>query len=198
MPSNSLSDIRLRRIKPPAVGRSELSDKTVPGLKFRITANGRKTWSVQVNIDGHKRRFTIGEYPTVGLAEARKEALRLRVEAYHGRDPIKERREKRKAREADTRTVSDAIDEYAERQLVPNLRTARERESQLRSALASKASSQISKLTRKDLQTAIDRKATEGARYAANRIRAALVAFSKWCWRRGYIIEDIGIGTSKR
>jgi len=43
-------------------------------------------------VNGKKRRFTVGDYPTIGLAEARLRAARLRVEILDGRDPEKERR----------------------------------------------------------------------------------------------------------
>lgn len=197
MQTNPLTDLKLKRLKPPGSGRLELSDGRVPGLKFRLTPNGRATWSLQTNINGKKRRFTIGEYPAIGLAEARQRAQRLRVDAHDGHDPIVEKREELKALEADSRTVFDAIDQYVDLQLKPNLRTAAERERQLRAALGDKAKLPVSQLTKFDLQTAIDRKAQEGAKFAANRIRSAMLAFVRWCWQRGYIAENIGIGTSR-
>jgi integrase len=196
MRARPLSDLDVRRARAPDNGRVELADGMVPGLKVRITPNSRKTWSLQVNINGRKRRFTIGEYPAVGLAEARKRAQRVRADALDGRDPIKEKREELQAREADARTVFDAIDEYADVQLKPNLRTAAERERQLRAALSDHAGSPVSRLSKHDLQATVDQKARDGARIAANRIRAALIAFAKWCWQRGYIAENIGLGTS--
>ena len=66
----TLNDLRLKRLQPPETGRLELTDDKAVGLKFRLTPNGRATWSVQVNVHGEKRRFTIGEYPAIGLASA--------------------------------------------------------------------------------------------------------------------------------
>jgi integrase len=197
MLTKALNDLTLRKLKAPATGRIELSDGTVPGLKCRITSNGCKSWSIQVNIEGEKRRFTIGEYPAIGIAEARKRAQRLRVEAQQGVDPIKEKRARARERSEDARTVCDTIDEYVTLQLRPNLRTAAERERQLRAALAEHFKLPVSKLTKHDLQAALDRKAQSGAPFAANRVRAALMAFTAWCWRRDYIAENIGIATTQ-
>jgi len=197
MNNSPLNDLKLKALKPPQTGRTEISDGKVPGLKFRLTSNGRASWSVQVNMEGRKRRFTIGEYPAIGISEARKRAQRYRVDAQDGHDPIVVKREELRVKKADARTVFDAIEEYAAIQLRPNLRTSAERERQLRAALGDKAAMPVSQLTKFDIQSAVDRKAQDGAKFAANRIRAAMLAFVRWCWQRGYIAENIGIGTSQ-
>lgn len=62
-----LNDKQLKALKPPETGRLELTDTEARGLKFRLTASGHASWSVQVRIGPDKRRFTIGAYPEVGL-----------------------------------------------------------------------------------------------------------------------------------
>jgi hypothetical protein len=179
----------LETLKPPAKGRVELTDGVVQGLKFRLTPNGVASWSLQVRVHGEKRRFTIGEYPAIGLAKAREEARRMREEARKGHDPIREAREARRRSEterATLTTVADALDHYSRIYLRPNLRTADERERQLRAALAGHLERPIGALTRIDLQRAIDSKAADGRLGAANRIRAALIPFAKWCWHRAH------------
>ncbi len=47
------------------------------------------------------------------------------------------------------------------------------------------------------LQAAIDAKAAQGKLGAANRIRAALIAFCRWAWERGHLPEHIGAGTKR-
>ena len=199
MAANALNARMLEGLKPPSTGRIELTDGAVPGLKFRLTANGAASWSLQVRVLGEKRRFTLGTYPTVGLAKAREDARQLREEARKGRDPIREAREARRnaaVEEATRVTVADAIDLYRRIYLEPNLRTATERERQVRAALALHLTRPIGDLARTDLQAAIDAKAAEGRLGAANRIRAALVHFTKWCWQRGHLSEHIGAGTT--
>lgn len=199
MATAQLNARTLDSLKPPKEGRIELSDGAVPGLKFRLTANGIATWSLQVRINGEKRRFSIGEYPAVGLAKARDEARRLRVEARNGHDPVRAAREARAQAEIERATqvtVAEALRLYASIYLAPNLRTAAERERQLKAALAEHHERPIGELSRSDLQKAIDDKAAEGRLIAANRIRSALVHFAKWCWQRGHLAEHIGASTT--
>ena len=40
---------------------------------------GVKTWSIQKRVEGRKRRFTLGPYPTLSLSEARSRAAKLLV-----------------------------------------------------------------------------------------------------------------------
>jgi len=191
----TLNDLRLKRLQPPETGRLELTDDKAVGLKFRLTPNGRATWSVQVNVHGEKRRFTIGEYPAIGLADARKRAGKLRADALAGHDPIRKRRAEAEA-EKSQQTVAQVLDLYAGLYL-KQLKTARERERQLQWALADHLSKPIAGLQRHDLQAAIDAKASEGKLGAANRIRAALIAFCRWAWERGHLPEHIGAGTKR-
>jgi integrase len=191
----TLNDRLLRSLQPPETGRLELTDNKSVGLKFRLTPNGRATWSVQVNVHGDKRRFTIGEYPTIGLADARKRAGKLRADALTGLDPIRERRAKAEI-EKSQQTVAQVLDLYVSMHL-KELRTGHEREQQLRWALARCLSNPIGKLNRQDLQTAIDAKAAEGRAYAANRVRAALTAFTKWAWERSHLPDNVGAGTRR-
>lgn len=200
MPPTALNARMLETLKPPAEGRIELTDGAVPGLKFRLTSSGAATWSLQVRINGEKRRFTLGEYPTVGLAKAREDARQLRAEARKGHDPIREAREAKQREEIERATrlaVADAIELYAGIYLRPNLRTAAERERQLKAALHDHLGRPIGDLSRTDLQAIIDGKAAEGRLGAANRIRAALGHFAKWCWQRGHLLEHIGAGTTR-
>jgi integrase len=121
-------------------------------------------------------------------------------EARKGHDSIRAAREAKRREQIERATrqsVADAISLYTDLHLKPNLRTAAEREAQLRYALVTHAERPIGELTRLDLQRAIDAKAAEGKLGAANRIRAALVHFARWCWQRGYLPEHIGAGTTR-
>jgi integrase len=74
MPKLHMTDVVVSRLK--ACGT--YFDQTTPAFGLRVGKN-RKTWFV---IRGRERlRSNIGRYPTVGLADARKEAKRLLTEA---------------------------------------------------------------------------------------------------------------------
>jgi integrase len=91
-----LSDAWLRAVKPPPHGRIEVRDTKAPGLVVRITPSGVVSWAARGRRpDGREARITLGTWPQVGLAEARREALKARAEVAGGKDRIAERREQR-------------------------------------------------------------------------------------------------------
>ena len=70
--SVQLTDRFVRSLQPPPPGkRSEVVDQVQPKLRLRVSDTGVKTWSIQKRVDGRKRRFTLGTYPTLSLSEAR-------------------------------------------------------------------------------------------------------------------------------
>lgn len=96
-----LSDAWLRAMKPPAEARAEVRDTGCPGLVLRLTKGGAASWSARgVMPDGRHGRVTLGTYPTVGLAEARKRANACRAAIQGGSDPLTEERAARAAAEA--------------------------------------------------------------------------------------------------
>jgi hypothetical protein len=65
--------LSVQRLKPPATGQVDIYDQGMPGLVLRVSASGRKTWCVMYrHRDGRNRRLTLGVYPIIALAEARK------------------------------------------------------------------------------------------------------------------------------
>jgi hypothetical protein len=60
VPRKKLTDLVVEKEEPPESGRVEYFDTTFPGLAFRITASGHRSWSVFYRIGGRQRRYTIG------------------------------------------------------------------------------------------------------------------------------------------
>src|SRR5262252_6949104 len=96
-----LTDAMLRTLVPPGRGRIELRDTLVPGLVLRITPTGIMTWSARAwTHDGKRTRPTIGTWPKVGIAAARKRARSLLGKIADGEDPVEEKRAARAERQA--------------------------------------------------------------------------------------------------
>lgn len=96
-----LTDAFLRTVRPPERGRTEIGDTRTPGLVFRVGSSGAASWCVRGTLpDGAKVRTTIGTYPAVGLAEARRRALEALAAISAGRDPNAAKRAAREARRA--------------------------------------------------------------------------------------------------
>jgi integrase len=72
-----------------------------------------------------------------------------------------------------------------------------ERKRQLRSNLSPLMTARMDQISRGDLQRIVDGKAAEGKIVMANRLRAALCAFTRWAFRRGHIDTDPGASVQK-
>jgi hypothetical protein len=110
-----LTDAFLRTVKPPAAGRLELWDTRVRGLHLRMTPAGAASWAVRASTpDGRRIRVTLGPYPGVALAEARRMAHETLAALARGRDPVAERREARARRRAEAAepTVAERLAEW--------------------------------------------------------------------------------------
>ncbi|GAA5264576.1 hypothetical protein ACOSOMT5_P1000 [Acidiphilium sp. MT5] len=96
MATVKLTDAAIRKIiSEAATGvRTELTDAATLGLKIRATRDGRAIWSIKLRDHaGTQVRVTLGEYPHLGIADARREATVTRHQVrYEGKNPTAERR----------------------------------------------------------------------------------------------------------
>ncbi|CUJ66909.1 MAG: tyrosine-type recombinase/integrase [Achromobacter sp.] len=111
--TNLLDDIQLRRWIA-AGGRIARSDGD--GLTFTLSAAGTATWVLRYRIGGPQKEVTIGNYPDVTLAEARKTARKLRAAIDSGDDPAVEKRQE-KARVTKIATVRQLVEDFKGKKL---------------------------------------------------------------------------------
>ncbi len=71
--------------------RYEVFDAIVPGLAIRMSAAGRKTFTLYYRHRGRMRRVGLGRYPDVLLEKARKIATQHRGRIFDGADPASEK-----------------------------------------------------------------------------------------------------------
>jgi hypothetical protein len=92
-----------------------LDDRT-PGLCLRLLASGRAIWTFRYRPhsgEGYKR-ISLGRYPAVALADARKRAERCDVQVSDGHDPQANRRNRRGAP-----TLAELIERYLAEEVAP-------------------------------------------------------------------------------
>ncbi|MDI1332414.1 site-specific integrase [Pseudomonas sp.] len=74
----------------------ELNDTQVAGLQLRVNPGNTKTWvlryRIRVGETWTNRRMTLGQFPDVSVAAARKEAENKKTDIDRGADPMGERR----------------------------------------------------------------------------------------------------------
>ena len=66
-------------------------DERLTGFSLRVSQGGHKSWIVTYRHAGRFRRLTIGPYPRLSLADARREASKALHAAAQGRDPAEEK-----------------------------------------------------------------------------------------------------------
>lgn len=89
-----LTDSAIKRLKPPP------KDQTKPdkysdthSLQLHVFGTGRMTWIYAYRIEGKQKSLTIGNYPEVSLAEARRARDDARVLVKQGTDPNQAKRQ---------------------------------------------------------------------------------------------------------
>src|SRR5437868_10640381 len=95
MPTRKLTDLFVEKVKLPARGRMEYFDASFPGLALRVTEKGGKSWCVFYRFGGKLRRLTLGKYPTIKPAQARREAQTALEHVRAKVDPAEEKRQQR-------------------------------------------------------------------------------------------------------
>jgi hypothetical protein len=71
--------------------RTDYWDEIQRGLALHISPSGKKTWVAFYRTGRRFRRLTISDYPTMGLANARKRANAAMLQVADGRDPAAEK-----------------------------------------------------------------------------------------------------------
>jgi integrase len=164
-----LTDAYVRTVAAPKTGRIEIRESETPGFALRVTENGAKSWALIYYFNGRKTRLTLGAYPEMSLADARKQAREHRSEVENGKDPAAEKRSARAAQ-----TVSEAAEVYIERWAKPNKRTwAGDRWMLNKHVLPYWRDRKLREIQRADVIDLLERVA-KNAPILANRVRALL------------------------
>lgn len=113
MATKTLTDTIVRGAKAVSGERIELWDAHTAGLCLRVTPN-RKGWVVRYRAEGVQRRFVIGEYPAMQLADARVAASTLQRQVRKEEvDPAGDAKRAKTARKLEPiKTFDDLADAY--------------------------------------------------------------------------------------
>ncbi|PVE20574.1 integrase [Microvirga sp. KLBC 81] len=185
----SLTARSVENAKPDPSRRLELPDGALPGFYLVVQPSGAKSWAVRYRVSGKPKKFTLGPYPRLTLADAREQARAALRTASEGRDPSVVRA----AAELEAEAVSKlrfgaVVAEFIERYAKPRNRTWPETERLLtRADLASWQNRDIRSISRQEILEVLDRMVERGAPVQANRLVAAMRRFFGWAVERGLL-----------
>lgn len=112
--SHLLDDIQIRHW----VAKGEpIAKSDGDGLTFTLSGAGTASWVLRYRYAGRRKEVTLGNYPDLSLAAARKLAREQRVSIDQGGDPAAAKQEA-KSRARDAWLLRDLAQDYAEKRLV--------------------------------------------------------------------------------
>ena len=198
MTKSTLTDVKLRNLKPDGRARIEIWDSQLPGFGVRVSQTGTKSFILLYRMFGRPRRMTLGRYPQLSLAEARVAAREAMNAVANDVDPQADTKIKVKPGEpapskTETRSkhrLDKVIAEFVIKHCQRNNRasTAHETARVLNAHLTSQwPARDIRKIEKSDIHGLLDDLVEAGKPSAANHALAAIRKFFNWCVERGYI-----------
>lgn len=109
----ALTNTEIKNAKPAGV-RSKLSDGG--GLVLEISPKGVKTWKLQYRFAGKQRTLTLGRWPDISLADARKWREDTKAKLRAGEDPASEARAEKRRKTIGGDTVKEVCEEWLAKQ----------------------------------------------------------------------------------
>lgn len=177
--------IKSRLAKLPAA-RVEVPDGKGRGLYLVIQPSGAASWALRYRADGAARKLTLGRYPALGLAAARKHAAEALGQVAGGKDPARAKTAARAATRAETDKVERVVELFVERYAKPKTRDWRETERMLVKEVAGRwKGKRLSEIMRSQVNAMLDEIVDRGAPIRANRVFAQLRKMCKWAIGRG-------------
>jgi integrase len=159
-------------LKPPKVGQLDVWDTKLKGFGLRLSQGGTRTWVLMFRTrEGQLRRFRLGTYPPLTLADAREMARNELANIQKGMDPVAE-----KAAARDGHTFGELAEKYMTKFAMVRNRpaTTREKRYQLEADLFPKwKNRKAASITRRDIIDLVDAIA-ERAPIHANRVAALI------------------------
>ncbi len=159
------------------------------GFGIRITPNGIKTWIYRYKIDGKTAKLTLGHYPTMSLANAKKKFTELRGLRRDGTTP-KSHVEKEKQKENNTveKLVQAWYTGYAEKFIKKPAQIKKQIDSYINPLLGKYP---LDKIQTIDITKALDSIVAGGAPIYANRILSTIKQVFNYGVSRGSLSYNI-------
>jgi integrase len=170
---------------PPRAQRYEVFDAMTPSLALRVTPTGHKSWVIFYRHHGRLRRHTLGRYPDLGLADARRTAIRERGRIVSGADPAAEKVDER-ATYGDT---VGALYEIYKRCAEKKASWGEQRRLFEKDVLPAWRHRRVQDITRRDIRQLLDRKA-QTSPIMANRLLAWIRRLLSFGVDREWIIAN--------
>jgi integrase len=176
VPKQQMTAKKVENIKPTGTRQEHPAGH---GLYLVVQPSGAKAWCLRYRHGGRSHKLTLGDYPTVGLAEARKLAATAKEQLSRGVDPAAEKREQAVPAKPDS--VEDICRQYiALERARGRLRSLKNREAILAKLYPAIGRRPIRELKRSEVARLIDRIEIERGARAADVAKSTLGVVFNW------------------
>jgi integrase len=188
-----LKDVTIRKLlASPPLKRTETPDGQITGLYFVLQPTGAASWALRYRVAGRPTKLTIGPYPALTLAAARRRAQEALGDVAGGKDPARAKQAARAAAKAESEAEEDRVDRvvalFVERYAKPKNRDWKETARLLNKEILTRwKGRRLSQITRANVNTLLDDIVDKGAPIGANRTFSAFRKLCKWSIGRGII-----------
>ena len=184
----------------------EVFDARVGGFSVQVYPTGKKTYFVNYNLAGKRKRLRIGEPKLMKISEARTIAMQEKEKAQAGINPKREREEATKAKvREDQNTIANVATDFVKRYCVgsgsePNLKSWREYQRTLEHYVLPRWGSRgADSITRQDVTALLDAVEDKNGPYQANRVLAVVRKMFNWLLARGVIEHSpVSVGIARK
>jgi integrase len=188
-----LTDVQIKKLALPDA-RKEVPDGKVSGLYLIVQPSGAKSWAVRFRVAGQSKKLTLGPYPAIDLATARKRAQEAIGDVAGGKDPASDKKAARAAARAARgaednrldRVAGSYVDRYVKREV--GAAWGKEIERLFRIEILPKLGHKpIGAITKSDILNLLDAIVDRGSPITANRAFATLRQLFNWAVDRDVI-----------
>ena len=192
-----LTDLSIKKLALPDK-RREVPDGRIGGLYLIVQPSGAKSWAVRYRADGLPRKLTLGPYPAVDLATARKRAQEALGDVAGGKDPASAKQASKATATAERANDDKRVERVAEAFIKRHVKLSgkvgagwgAEVERLFKIEILPRiGGKRIGEVTKNDLLSILDAIVDRGSPITANRCFAVLRKFFNWaCDARGLIV----------
>ena len=179
----------------PTPARREVPDGKIGGLYLVVQPSGAKSWALRYRIAGAPKKLTIGAYPAINLATARRLAQKAAGDIAEGSDPAAGKQAAKAAAKAEREAQTDRVEHVVE-QFIKCYAETKTRDWQETKRILEKEvvgrwrGRRLSQIDSNQVQDMIDEIAGRGAPVGANCVFAQFRAMCGWAVKRRIIGQN--------
>ncbi len=165
----NFTDTHIKALKP---SKNRFEKYEGGGFGVRVSPNGFKTWIYRYKIDGKTDKLTLGHYPAMSLAHAKKRFIELSEQRKEGLSPKKIiQAQEQKENDTVKKLILDWYLGYAEKHLKKPLQIKQQIDADIIPLLGNYS---LEKIQTMDIAKALDKIVSRGAPIHANRVLSTI------------------------